>query len=41
MEDKLFTLLVSGVPFYLVATTYDVFSWDSNASDEATQVISS
>jgi hypothetical protein len=42
MEDKLFTLLGLGVPFYLAAATYAVFSWlDSNASDEATKVISS
>ena len=42
MEDKLFTLLGLGVPFYLGAATYAVFAWlDSNASDEATKVISS
>jgi hypothetical protein len=42
MEDKLFTLLGLGVPFYLAAATYAVFSWlDGNASDEATKVISS
>jgi hypothetical protein len=42
MEDKLFTLLGLGVPFYLAAATYAVFSWlDNNASDEATKVISS
>jgi hypothetical protein len=42
MEDKLFELLGLGVPFYLGAATYAVFSWlDSNASDEATKVISS
>src|ERR1700735_1109833 len=42
MEDKLFTLLGLGVPFYLGAATYAVFSWlDSNASDDATKVISS
>ena len=42
MEDKLFTLLGLGVPFYLAAATDAVFSWlDSNASDEATKVISS
>jgi hypothetical protein len=39
MEGKLFTLLGLGVPFYLAAATYAVFSWlDSNASDEATKV---
>ena len=42
MEDKLFTLLGLGVPFYLGAATYAVFAWlDNNASDEATQVIAS
>jgi hypothetical protein len=42
MEDKLFDLLGLGVPFYLAAATYAVFSWlDNNASDEATKVISS
>ena len=42
MEDKLFDLLGLGVPFYLSAATYAVFAWlDSNASDEATKVISS
>jgi hypothetical protein len=42
MEDKLFDLVGLGVPFYLAAATYGVFSWlDSNASDEATKVISS
>ena len=42
MEDKLFDLVGLGVPFYLAAATYGVFIWlDSNASDEATQVISS
>jgi hypothetical protein len=42
MEDKLFDLVGLGVPFYLAAATYAVFAWlDSNASDEATQVISS
>ena len=42
MEDKLFTLLGLGVPFYLGAATYSVFAWlDNNASDEVTQVISS
>jgi hypothetical protein len=42
MEDKLFDLVGLGVPFYLAAATYGVFTWlDSNASDEATQVISS
>jgi hypothetical protein len=42
MEDKLFTLLGLGVPFYLATATYAVFAWlDSNASDEATKVISS
>src|SRR5271167_2710867 len=42
MEDKLVDLLGLGVPFYLAAATYAVFSWlDSNASDEATKVISS
>jgi hypothetical protein len=40
--DKLFELLGLGVPFYLAVATYFVFSWlDSNASDEATQVLSS
>jgi hypothetical protein len=42
MEDKLFELVGLGVPFYLAAATYGVFAWlDSNASDEATKVISS
>ena len=42
MEKEFFDLLGLGVPFYLGAATYAVFSWlDSNASDEATQVISS
>ena len=42
MEKELFDLLGLGVPFYLGAATYAVFSWlDSNASDEATKVISS
>jgi hypothetical protein len=42
MEDKLFELVGLGVPFYMAAATYAVFSWlDGNASDEATQVISS
>jgi hypothetical protein len=42
MEDKLFALLGLGVPFYLAAATYTIFSWlDSNASDEAANVISS
>jgi hypothetical protein len=42
MEDKLFDLLGLGVSFYLAAATYTVFSWlDSNASDDATKVISS
>ena len=42
MEDKLFTLLGLGVPFYLGAATYAVFAWlESNASDDATKVISS
>ena len=42
MEDTLFTLLGLGVPFSLGAATYAVFAWlDSNASGEATQVISS
>ena len=42
MEDKLFDLVGLGVPFYLAAATYGVFIWlDTNASDEATQVISS
>jgi hypothetical protein len=42
MEDKLFELLGLGVPFYLAAATYFVFSWlDNNASDEATKIISS
>jgi len=41
MEDKLFELVGLAVPFYLAAATYGVFFWlDSNASDEATQVIS-
>jgi hypothetical protein len=42
MEEKLFDLVGLGVPFYLAAATYGVFAWlDNNASDEATQVISS
>ena len=42
MEKELFDLLGLGVPFYLGAATYGVFWWlDSNASDEATKVISS
>jgi hypothetical protein len=42
MEEKLFDLVGLGVPFYLGAATYAVFAWlDNNASDEATQVISS
>ncbi len=42
MEEKLFDLVGLGIPFYMAAATYGVFSWlDSNASDEATQVISS
>jgi hypothetical protein len=42
MEEKLFELVGLGVPFYLAAATYAVFSWlDSNASDEATKVVSS
>jgi hypothetical protein len=42
MEEKLFDLIGLGVPFYLGAATYGVFYWlDSNASDEATKVISS
>jgi hypothetical protein len=42
MEKEFFDLLGLGVPFYLAAATYAVFSWlDNNASDEATQVISS
>ena len=42
MEEKLFDLVGLGVPFYLGAATYGAFSWlDSNASDEATQVVSS
>jgi hypothetical protein len=42
MEEKLFDLVGLGIPFYLGAATYAVFAWlDSNASDEATQVISS
>ena len=42
MEEKLFDLLGLGVPFYLGAATYAVFAWlDSNASGEATKVISS
>jgi hypothetical protein len=41
-EDKFFELLGLGVPLSLGATTYGVFAWlDSNASDEATKVISS
>jgi hypothetical protein len=42
MEEKLFDLLGLGVPFYLGTATYAVFAWlDSNASDDATKVISS
>jgi hypothetical protein len=42
MEKEFFDLLGLGVPFYLGAATYGVFAWlDSNASDEATKVISS
>ena len=42
MEKEFFDLLGLGVPFYLAAATYGVFAWlDSNASDEATKVISS
>jgi hypothetical protein len=42
MEKEFFDLLGLGVPFYLAAATYAVFSWlDNNASDEATKVISS
>src|SRR6476659_2445708 len=42
MEKEFFTFLGLGVPFYLAAATYAVFSWlDSNASDQATKVISS
>jgi hypothetical protein len=38
--EKLFELLGLGIPFYLGAATYCIFWWlDSNASDEATQVI--
>jgi hypothetical protein len=40
--DKLFTLVGLGVPFSLAAATFAAFSWlDSNASDDATKVISS
>jgi hypothetical protein len=40
--EELFKLIGLGVPFYLGAATYAVFAWlDSNASDEATKVISS
>ena len=40
--EELFKLIGLGVPFYLAAATYAVFFWlDSNASDEATKVISS
>jgi hypothetical protein len=40
--ERLFNLLGLGVPFYLSATTFTVFSWlDSNASAQATQDISS
>jgi hypothetical protein len=40
--EKLFDLVGLGVPIYLAVATYGVFSWlDSNASDEATQVVSS
>jgi hypothetical protein len=42
MGKEFFDLLGLGVPFYLAAVTYAVFAWlDNNASDEATQVISS
>jgi hypothetical protein len=42
MEKEFFDLLGLGIPFYLGAATYAVFAWlDSNASDEATKVISS
>jgi hypothetical protein len=42
MEKEFFDLLGLGVPFYLAAATYAVFAWlDSNASDDATKVISS
>jgi hypothetical protein len=42
MEEKFFDLLGLGVPFYLAAATYTVFAWlDSNASEDATKVISS
>jgi hypothetical protein len=42
MEEKLFELVGLGVPFYLALGTYGVFAWlDSNASDDATKVISS
>jgi hypothetical protein len=41
MEESLFDLFGLKVPFVLAAATYGVFFWlDSNASDEATQVIS-
>ena len=40
--EKLFTLLGLGAPFGLATATYAVFWWlDINASDEATNVISS
>jgi hypothetical protein len=42
MEKEFFELLGLGVPFYIAAATYAVFSWlDNNASDDATNVISS
>jgi|ERR1700733_657393 len=42
MEEKLFDLIGLGLPFGLAAATYAVFAGlDSNASDEATKVISS
>jgi hypothetical protein len=42
MEKEFFDLLGLGTPFYLAAATYAVFAWlDRNASDEATNVISS
>jgi hypothetical protein len=42
MEKEFFDLLGLGVPFGLATATYVVFTWlDSNASDEATKVISS
>jgi hypothetical protein len=41
MEKEFFDLVGLGLPFYLSAATYGVFSWlDNNASDEATKVIS-